>query len=233
VRQLELQAARDAAQEEARAAAAEAASLREQLAATEQQLKALRSTTDAFRDNRSNLSSLAAKLKSDLEHLEASCLNELNLEAAALRAEASLPEEGGIVYLEGDELMAAEEESRGMRQRLEAMGPVNMMALEEYKETASGTLFLETQRKDLIDSIENTQSTIKEIDQISRVKFDEAFARINENFGHVFTKLFHGGQAFLRLTDAENRRRAGLRLWLRRRARSCRMCCCSRAAKRR
>ena len=213
VRQLELQAARDAAQEEARAAAAEAASLREQLAATEQQLKALRSTTDAFRDNRSNLSSLAAKLKSDLEHLEASCLNELNLEAAALRAEASLPEaEGGIVYLEGDELMAAEEESRGMRQRLEAMGPVNMMALDEYKETAERHTFLETQRKDLIDSIENTQSTIKEIDQISRVKFDEAFARINENFSHVFTKLFHGGQAFLRLTDAENTAESGLEI---------------------
>jgi chromosome segregation protein len=213
VRQLELQAARDAAQEEARAAAAEAASLREQLTATEQQLKALRSTTDAFRESRSNLSSLAAKLKSDLEHLEASCLNELNLEASALRAEAGAPQdEGGIVYLEGDELTAAEEESRGMRQRLEAMGPVNMMALDEYKETAERHAFLETQRKDLIDSIENTQSTIKEIDQISRVKFDEAFAKINENFAHVFNRLFPGGQAFLRLTDAENQAESGLEI---------------------
>jgi chromosome segregation protein len=99
-----------------------------------------------------------------------------------------------------------------MRQRLEAMGPVNMMALDEYKETAERHTFLETQRKDLIDSIENTQSTIKEIDQISRVKFDEAFARINENFSHVFTKLFHGGQAFLRLTDAENTAESGLEI---------------------
>jgi len=213
VRQLELQAARDTAQEEARAAAAEAATLREQLTTAEQQLKALRSTTDAFRESRSNLSSLAAKLKSDLDHLEASCLNELNLEASALRAEASLPqEEGGIVFLEGDELAAAEEESRGMRQRLEAMGPVNMMALDEYKETAERHAFLETQRKDLIESIENTQSTIKEIDQISRVKFDEAFARINENFSRVFTGLFHGGQAFLRLTDAENTAESGLEI---------------------
>ena len=48
------------------------------------------------------------------------------------------------------------------------MGPVNMMALEEYKETAERHSFLETQRKDLIESIENTQETIKEIDQISR-----------------------------------------------------------------
>ncbi len=47
------------------------------------------------------------------------------------------------------------------------MGPVNMMALEEFKETEQRHLFLETQRKDLLDSIENTQATIKEIDEIS------------------------------------------------------------------
>ena len=206
VRQLELQAARDSAQEEARTAAAEAAALREQLTSSEQQLKALRTATDSFRENRSNLASLAAKLKSDLEHLEANCLNELNMEATALRAEE------GIAYLEGNELAAAEEESREMRHKLEAMGPVNMMALDEYKETAERHSFLEIQRKDLIESIENTQSTIKEIDQISRIKFDEAFATINENFGHVFTKLFHGGQAFLRLTDAENQAESGLEI---------------------
>jgi len=205
-RQIELQAARAQAVEEAKAAQAEAAALREQLAATEAQLKALRVATDEFRENRSKLASLAAKLVSDLEHLEASCLNELSVEAAALRVEE------GIAYLEGDELTAAEEESRGMKQRLEAMGPVNMMALEEYKETAERHGFLETQRKDLVDSIENTQSTIKEIDQISRVKFDEAFARINENFAQVFNKLFPGGQAFLRLTDVENQAESGLEI---------------------
>jgi chromosome segregation protein len=84
------------------------------------------------------------------------------------------------------------------------------MALEEYKETAERHSFLETQRKDLVESIENTIETIKEIDQISRTKFDEAFARINENFAQVFSRLFQGGQAFLRLTDAENQDESGL-----------------------
>jgi len=205
-KQIELKAAREQAATAASAAAEEAAALREQLAATEAQLKALRAATDEFRESRSRFSSMAAKLVSDLEHLEASCLNELNVEASALRAEE------GIQHLEGEELAAAEEESRGMKQRLEAMGPVNMMALDEYKETAERHTFLETQRKDLIDSIENTQSTIKEIDQISRVKFEEAFARINENFAHVFNRLFPGGQAFLRLTDVENQAESGLEI---------------------
>ena len=79
-----------------------------------------------------------------------------------------------------------------MRARLEGMGPVNMMALEEYKETAQRHEFLETQRKDLLDSIENTQSTIKEIEEISRGKFNEAFAIINANFTRTFKKLFGG-----------------------------------------
>ena len=60
------------------------------------------------------------------------------------------------------------------------MGPVNMMALEEYKETAERHEFLDTQRKDLLDSIENTQKTIKEIEVVSRQKFEEAFAAIND-----------------------------------------------------
>ena len=50
---------------------------------------------------------------------------------------------------------------RDMRAKLEAMGPVNMMALEEYSETTERHTFLDTQRKDLISSIENTTATIR------------------------------------------------------------------------
>src|ERR1043166_2917745 len=97
-----------------------------------------------------------------------------------------------------------------MRSRLDAMGPVNMMALDEYKEAAERHGFMETQRKDLLESIENTQNTIKEIDQISRQKFEEAFNVINENFQRTFTKLFGGGQGFMRLTDEENSAESGI-----------------------
>ena len=110
----------------------------------------------------------------------------------------------------GDELTAEDQIYREMRTRLDAMGPVNMMALEEYKETAERQTFLETQRKDLLDSIENTQATIKEIDVFSRQKFEEAFHRINENFQATFKKLFGGGHAFMRLTDEENSAESGI-----------------------
>jgi chromosome segregation protein len=205
-KQKELAATREEALTLAQSIAAQAQALRHQLAELEAQLKTIRAALDQLRESRGERQSELARLKADLEHLEASCLAEVNVEAQLLRSDAE------IVHLAGEELAAEEETCRGLRQRMEQMGPVNMMALDEYKETAERHAFLETQRRDLIESIENTQETIKEIDQISRTKFDEAFARINENFAQVFTRLFHGGQAFLRLTDEENQAESGLEI---------------------
>jgi chromosome segregation protein len=176
---------------------AEATALRAAMAELDTKLRALRHETEELREQRSTLSARAAKLTSDLEHLEQTCLNDLAIEAITLREDVE------IVRIEGDVLAAEDEAARALKQRLEAMGPVNMMALEEYKETAERHSFLETQRKDLIDSIENTTASIKEIDDISREKFDEAFKVINENFAHTFSKLFGGGQAFLRLSEPD------------------------------
>jgi chromosome segregation protein len=182
----------------------EAGGLRTRMADLDARLRALRHETEAVREQRANLTARAAKLASDIEHIDATCLNELGAQAAALR------EDAGMVRIEGEALAVEEETARALKQRLEAMGPVNMMALEEYKETAQRHSFLETQRKDLMESIENTQASIKEIDDVSRVKFDRAFKVINENFGVTFAKLFGGGQAFMRLTDEENSAESGI-----------------------
>jgi chromosome segregation protein len=190
--------ARDAAQREAAEAHAQIATLRSDLSVLEQDLKTLRTEIDAHRESRSGRSSQAATLAADLRHAEETCVADLSLEAAVLRADEAL------VRIEGEALVTEDQACREMKQRLENMGPVNMMALEEYNETAERHAFLETQRTDLLDSIDNTQATIREIDEISRTKFDEAFARINENFSATFGKLFNGGQAFMRLTDEEN-----------------------------
>ena len=181
-----------------------AGELRTATAELDAKLRVLRHETEALREERAGLTARAAKLTSDIEHIEATCLNDLGAEAATLR------EDAGIARIEGDELHTEEEASRALKQKLEAMGPVNMMALEEYNETAQRHSFLETQRKDLLDSIENTQATIKEIDEISRTKFDEAFKVINENFSLTFTKLFGGGQASMKLTDEENTAESGI-----------------------
>ncbi len=204
VQQAELSELRTTAIGERTSLTKEASGLRTAMEDLDQRLRALRHETEALREQRATYTARVAKLTSDIEHIDATCLNDLGIEASILR------EDLAITRIEGDALHTEEEESRALKQRLEAMGPVNMMALEEYNETVTRHGFLEAQRKDLLDSIENTQASIKEIDDVSRTKFDEAFKVINENFSVTFAKLFGGGQAFMKLTDAENTSESGI-----------------------
>ena len=178
--------------------------VRARIAEIDHELKSARAELDAARERKSDIGAQLAKLQSDLAHMAESCMNELGISADDLRANAEIP------LVEGEQLMLEETAYREMRTKLDNMGPVNMMALEEFKETEQRHQFLETQRKDLRDSIENTQATIKEIDEFSRQKFQEAFDRINENFQFTFRKLFGGGQAFMRLTDELNTAESGI-----------------------
>ena len=182
----------------------EATALRARIADLDQLLRAARAEIESLRAQREQQTVRAARLASDLEHLDATCRNDLGAEPEQMRADAS------IERITGDTLVAEEEQARALKQRLEAMGPVNMMALEEYSEASERHRFLETQRNDLLASIDNTQASIREIDDVSRTKFDQAFAVINENFSVTFAKLFGGGQAFMRLTDAENAAESGI-----------------------
>jgi chromosome segregation protein len=183
---------------------AESEQIRARLAEIEIELKAAREILDQVRDRRGELSAVAAKLSSDVEHMAETCVQELSITREELLADQE------IVRVEGDQLVAEDTAYKEMRQRLENMGPVNMMALEEFKEAEERFTFLDTQRKDLLESIENTQNTIKEIDMISRQKFEEAFHIVNEKFTASFKKLFGGGHAFMKLTDEENSIESGI-----------------------
>ncbi len=182
----------------------ESEQVRARVAEIEEALRGARQLLDEVRDRRAEISAAAAKLQSDAQYLATTCLNELGIEREPLLADTSIENVAGAQLAVEDQLY------RDMRAKLDAMGPVNMMALEEYKETAERHGFLETQRKDLLDSIENTQATIKEIDTFSRQKFEEAFHRINENFQVTFRKLFGGGSAHMQLTDEENSAESGI-----------------------
>jgi chromosome segregation protein len=182
----------------------ESEQMRARLAEIDEALRHGRQLLDQARDRRGELHAAAAKLQSDAGYMAETCLNDLGIQRQELLADSTIP------IMTGELLTVEDQIYREMRTRLDAMGPVNMMALDEYKETAERHTFLEVQRKDLFDSIENTQATIKEIDVFSRQKFEEAFHKINENFQTTFKKLFGGGHAFMRLTDEENSAESGI-----------------------
>jgi chromosome segregation protein len=204
IRQAELKQVHDEAQRQVAALGEEARGLRARLGGLEAELKAKRADGERERETRAQRSTASARLAAELDHVAEAAVSDLGVQASELR------EDTGLVRIAGEALAAEDAACRELKGKMEAMGAVNMMALEEFRETEQRHGFLETQRKDLLDSIENTHSTIKELDGISRTKFEDAFGKINEHFGRTFARLFGGGQASMRLTDEENSADSGI-----------------------
>ena len=97
-----------------------------------------------------------------------------------------------------------------LRVKIDRLGPVNMMAIDQFDELETRYTFLTTQRKDLVDSIVATGDAIKQIDQTTRERFRDAFTAINEHFQQTFSTLFGGGRAGLVLLDETDPLESGL-----------------------
>ena len=163
------------------------------------QVEQARARYEAAREKRSEVEVALARAESDRDHHAGQCRESLQQEPDALLAE--LAEEA---FLDGEALETAEEEVRQLKKKIENLGPLNMMALEELREAEERYEFLEGQRQDLLSSIEDTAQAIKEIDRLSRLQFMEAFNAINTHFAESFRTLFGGGIGQLRLTDEED-----------------------------
>ena len=108
--------------------------------------------------------------------------------------------------------LSAEEAISRLRAKVDRLGPVNMMAIDQFDELETRHAFLTTQRKDLLDSIAQTSQAIKRIDETTRRRFAEAFAAINRNFQATFSTLFGGGRAGLTLLDADDPLESGIEI---------------------
>jgi chromosome segregation protein len=106
--------------------------------------------------------------------------------------------------------MSAEEAITRLRDKIDRLGPVNMMAIEQYDELETRHVFLTTQRKDLVESIAQTSEAIKRIDETTSARFTEAFAAIQQNFQVTFSTLFGGGRAGLTLLDENDPLESGI-----------------------
>ncbi|MDX1623167.1 MAG: chromosome segregation protein SMC [Gemmatimonadota bacterium] len=105
----------------------------------------------------------------------------------------------------------AELDVEEMRRRLEEvrrkranLGPVNMLAVEEYERESERLAFLHEQRSDLVQARGQLQEAIRRIDATARELFEETFAEIGERFESTFRTLFEGGHAEVRLADPDD-----------------------------
>lgn len=102
------------------------------------------------------------------------------------------------------DLETLEAESARINQSLEAMGPVNPLAMEEHAEEVKRLEFLTGQRDDLVAARQSLLQAIREIDGTAKALFLETFAAIQTNFEKVFQTLFGGGECQLRLGDPDD-----------------------------
>jgi chromosome segregation protein len=125
---------------------------------------------------------------------------------------ADLSDSGRSVSAAEQRALSAEEAIATLRAKIDRLGPVNMMAIDQFDDLETRYAFLTTQRQDLVDSIAQTGEAIKRIDETTRQRFAEAFAAINHNFQLTFSTLFGGGRAGLTLLDESDPLESGIEI---------------------
>ncbi len=154
------------------------------------------------------------ELSSDLKADEVQ-LNRLDVELenllAHLREEYLLTFEGAKAEYP---LTVSPEEARekveSLKFAIEAMGTVNLGAIEEYERVSQRYEFLLKQKEDLEQAKETLYKVIKEMDEEVKKRFAGTFDGVRHHFCHVFQVLFGGGKADLRLTEPDDLLNTGI-----------------------
>src|SRR5262245_33625099 len=148
-------------------------------------------------------------------HRVVSAMHELELQATerrvrreelALDAQRTYGVDAAALLARHDptrDLGALGERVRELAEKLSAIGPVNLIADEEYRELDERLTFLRTQHDDLTASIKDLEKALRGMTHTAQERFVQAFEQINRDFAKIFERLFEGGRAELRLVEAE------------------------------
>jgi len=93
-----------------------------------------------------------------------------------------------------------EEKLEKICRRIDRLGPINLAAIDEFKEQSERKAYLDAQLEDLNEALDTLESAIRKIDKETRTRFRETYNNVNVGFQRLFPKLFGGGHAYLDLT---------------------------------
>ena len=166
-----------------------------------------------------NAAGEARETRARLEAQNESAIARLE-EAASLAREACNAEPEALLgiaeHKEGKDLPARADIDRKLeryKRERENLGGVNLRADEELKEIAGRLEEIATEREDCEAAIRKLRAAIGGLNREARQRLKEAFDQVNANFGKLFTRLFNGGQAELRLIESEDVLEAGLEIF--------------------
>ena len=87
--------------------------------------------------------------------------------------------------------------------QIQRLGPINLAAIDEFKEQSERMEYLERQHADIFESLATLEDAIRKIDRETRTRFKETFDKVNNGLQELFPKLFGGGHAYLELTGED------------------------------
>ncbi len=194
--------------------------LRTDLSTLEERIQACRHQREQLRDGLEKLRVTQASLNQDLEHLAVTYQDEFEEalpenplgKGSTEPAEMSRSEVPAPEVPTSEELAQLEAELSRSKATLERLGPVNVLAVEEFEEQEERHGFLTTQRKDVADSVARLKETIREINAESSKRFRETFVEVNKCFAETFRRLFRGGEADMTLLDEEDVLESGIEI---------------------
>ena len=100
-------------------------------------------------------------------------------------------------------VQAWNERSELLGRRIQRLGPINLAAIDEFKEQKERMEYIDAQHADVTRSLETLEEAIRKIDKETRTRFKETFDKVNSGLKTMFPKLFGGGHAYLELVGED------------------------------
>jgi len=140
------------------------------------------------------------KYQVNLDDIRSECITITYADEGPAKIETLTPEEMAA-HGAATDWNAVGEQVGALQKRIDEMGPVNLVAIEEYEETEQRHTFLTTQHDDLTNAKTQLMEVINRINTQTKEMFTETFNQIRDNFRLMFTEIFDGGKADLILVN--------------------------------
>jgi chromosome segregation protein len=147
----------------------------------------------------------------NLDDIRSECITITYADEGPAKVQTLSPEEMAASGA-GTDWDAVAAQVQALQAKLDEMGPVNLVAIEEYEETEQRHQFLLQQYEDLVNAKTELLEIINRINTQTKTMFAETFEKIRDNFRLMFTEVFGGGKADLILSDENDVLESGIEI---------------------
>lgn len=172
---------------------------REAMNAIEGEQRVLEKT---FREAEQNAAAIQSTIQNNRLEMEGMSVRKQTIEEQLLELEQKAEEVLALIA-EEKAIPQLEDQLEHIDRRIERLGPINLVAIEECKEKEERKTYYDAQNADLEEALTALEDAMQKIDKETRAKFKETYDAVNSSFNSLFPKVFGGGTASLELTGTD------------------------------